>query len=194
MYICDCSRSVGAGKAMTRKTRGLTRSVMALIVPPLPAPSRPSNTMQTFSPLCRTHSCNFTSSTWSLLSSRSYSLPLSFVRSAAAAFALIVFAMFHIKLLSEFRCRDAYRGDFTYRRGDTFNRNGPSNLVDFPVIVRTEVYQAAAHWCVVSLTRFSVLAWAWLPPTPWKSLTSAKARSSGSLKKRSADRCKRANS
>ena len=28
--------------------RGLTRSVIALIVPPLPAPSRPSKTMQTF--------------------------------------------------------------------------------------------------------------------------------------------------
>src|SRR5271157_872768 len=84
MYIWDCSRSVGVGKAITRKTRGLTRSVIALIVPPLPAPSRPSNRMQTFRPLCRTHSCNFTSSTWSLLSSRSYSLPLSSLRSAAA--------------------------------------------------------------------------------------------------------------
>ena len=50
MYICDFSRSVGAGRATTRNTRGLTRSVMALIVPPLPAPSRPSNTMQIFSP------------------------------------------------------------------------------------------------------------------------------------------------
>src|SRR5262249_20517340 len=77
MYIWDCSRSVGAGRAITRKTRGLTRSVMALIVPPLPAPSRPSNTMQTFSPSCRTHSCSFTSSTWSFLSSGSYSLPFS---------------------------------------------------------------------------------------------------------------------
>src|SRR5215472_15246175 len=48
MYICDFSRSVGAGSAATRKMRGLTRSVMALIVPPLPAPSRPSKRMQTF--------------------------------------------------------------------------------------------------------------------------------------------------
>jgi len=31
--------------------RGLTRSVIALIVPPLPAPSRPSNTTQTFAPV-----------------------------------------------------------------------------------------------------------------------------------------------
>ena len=38
------SRSVGAGSAITRNTRGLTRSVIALIVPPLPAPSRPSKT------------------------------------------------------------------------------------------------------------------------------------------------------
>ena len=35
--------------------RGLTRSVIALIVPPLPAPSRPSKRMQTFNPLCTTH-------------------------------------------------------------------------------------------------------------------------------------------
>src|SRR5512132_4027958 len=47
MYICDFSRSVGAGSATTRKTRGLTRSVIALIVPPLPAPSRPSKMMHT---------------------------------------------------------------------------------------------------------------------------------------------------
>ena len=33
MYIWDFSRSVGAGSAMTRNTRGLTRSVMALIAP-----------------------------------------------------------------------------------------------------------------------------------------------------------------
>ena len=39
------SRSVGEGKATTRKIRGLTRSVMALMVPPFPAPSRPSKTM-----------------------------------------------------------------------------------------------------------------------------------------------------
>ena len=46
MYICDLSRSVGAGSATTRNTRGLTRSVIRLIVPPLPAVSRPSKTMQ----------------------------------------------------------------------------------------------------------------------------------------------------
>ena len=50
MYIWLFSRSVGAGSATTRNTRGLTRSVIALMVPPLPAPSRPSNTMQTFKP------------------------------------------------------------------------------------------------------------------------------------------------
>src|SRR5205085_3217791 len=44
-------RSEGAGSATTRNTRGLTRSVSALMVPPLPAPSRPSNTMQTLRPL-----------------------------------------------------------------------------------------------------------------------------------------------
>jgi hypothetical protein len=46
MYICDFSRSVGAGRATTRNTRGLTRSVIRLIVPPFPAVSRPSNTTQ----------------------------------------------------------------------------------------------------------------------------------------------------
>ena len=62
MYICDFSRSVGAGSATTRKTRGLTRSVIALIVPPLPAVSRPSKTMQTLAPDAFTHSCIATSS------------------------------------------------------------------------------------------------------------------------------------
>ena len=38
------------GSATTRNTRGLTRSVMRLIVPPLPAVSRPSKTMQTLAP------------------------------------------------------------------------------------------------------------------------------------------------
>ena len=56
MYICDFSRSLGAGSATTRNTRGLTRSVIALIVPPLPAVSRPSKTMHTFAPLAFTHS------------------------------------------------------------------------------------------------------------------------------------------
>jgi hypothetical protein len=50
MYICDVSRSVGAGRATTRNTRGLTRSVIRSIVPPLPAVSRPSNTMQILAP------------------------------------------------------------------------------------------------------------------------------------------------
>ena len=62
MYICDCSRSVGAGRATTRNTRGLTRSVIRLIVPPLPAVSRPSNTMQILAPDVLTHSCMATSS------------------------------------------------------------------------------------------------------------------------------------
>ena len=50
------SRSDGAGSATTRKTRGLTRSVMARIVPPFPAPSRPSNTTMIRAPVCLTHS------------------------------------------------------------------------------------------------------------------------------------------
>jgi hypothetical protein len=71
MYICDVSRSVGAGRATTRNTRGLTRSVIRLIVPPLPAVSRPSNTMQILAPDALTHSCMATSSPCSRRISRS---------------------------------------------------------------------------------------------------------------------------
>src|SRR4051794_13894455 len=74
MYIWLFSRSVGADSATTRNTRGLTRSVMRLIVPPFPAVSRPSKTMQTLAPERLTHSCMATSSPWSRSSSASYSL------------------------------------------------------------------------------------------------------------------------
>src|SRR3954468_24835353 len=77
MYIWLFSRSLGAGSATTWNTRGLTRSVIALMVPPLPAPSRPSNTTQTLRPLCCTHCCSLTSSTCSFFNSLSYALPLS---------------------------------------------------------------------------------------------------------------------
>src|SRR6478735_4756383 len=62
MYICDFSRSVGVGSAMCLNTRGLVRSVIRRIVPPLPAESRPSKTMQIFAPVALTHSCMATSS------------------------------------------------------------------------------------------------------------------------------------
>src|SRR6202034_332539 len=74
MKIWDFSRSDGAGSATTRNTRGLTRSVIALITPPLPAASRPSNTTTTRKPLCLTHSCKPQSSTCSSRSAFSYSL------------------------------------------------------------------------------------------------------------------------
>ena len=51
MNSWDFSRSEGAGRATTRNTRGLTFSVIALMVPPLPAASRPSNRMMTLQPL-----------------------------------------------------------------------------------------------------------------------------------------------
>jgi hypothetical protein len=41
--------------------RGLTRSLIALIVPPLPAPSRPSKRIQTRRPLWTTHCWSLTS-------------------------------------------------------------------------------------------------------------------------------------
>ena len=78
MYICDFSRSVGAGSATTRNTRGLTRSTIRLIVPPLPAVSRPSNTTQTLAPDDFTHSCMATSSACRTLIWRSYSLRFIF--------------------------------------------------------------------------------------------------------------------
>src|SRR5437763_1011796 len=51
MNIWDFWRSEGAGSATTRNVRGLTRSVSALMVPPLPAASRPSNRMMMRAPL-----------------------------------------------------------------------------------------------------------------------------------------------
>ena len=74
-YICDFSRSVGAGSATTRKTRGLTLAVIALMTPPLPAVSRPSKTMQTFAPVARTHSCIATNSACSGSRCLRYFLP-----------------------------------------------------------------------------------------------------------------------
>ena len=85
MYICDFSRSVGAGRATTRNTRGLTRSVIRLIVPPFPAVSRPSNTMQIFAPDALTHSCMATSSPCSSFISRSYSFRFIFGGGPASA-------------------------------------------------------------------------------------------------------------
>ncbi len=99
-YIWDLSRSVGAGRATTRNTRGLTRSVIRLIVPPFPAVSRPSKTRQTFAPDALTHSCIATSSPCRRRSSRSYSLrfifsgeawPTSAVAAADAADCLLLF-------------------------------------------------------------------------------------------------------
>ncbi len=47
---------------MCLNTRGLVRSVIRRMVPPLPAESRPSNTMQTLAPAALTHSCMATNS------------------------------------------------------------------------------------------------------------------------------------
>jgi hypothetical protein len=85
MYIWDFSRSVGAGRATTRNTRGLTRSVIRLIVPPFPAVSRPSNTMQSLAPVALTHSCMATSSPCRRRISPSYSLRFIFADGLAVA-------------------------------------------------------------------------------------------------------------
>src|SRR5512140_2277680 len=91
MYIWVFSRSEGAGRATRRKTRGLTRSVMALIVPPLPAASRPSKTIMTRSPLNFTHSWSLHSSPWSLRSSFVYFLVFIFFTPLGFEFLLITF-------------------------------------------------------------------------------------------------------
>src|SRR5215204_929068 len=66
------SRSVGAARATTRQIRGLRLSVILLIVPPLPAASRPSKITTTLSPACLIHSWSLISSSWSRASSSSY--------------------------------------------------------------------------------------------------------------------------
>ena len=78
MYICDLTRSSGAGSAMCLNTRGLVRSVIRRIVPPLPALSTPSNTTQILAPVALTHSCIATSSPWRILISRSYAFRFIF--------------------------------------------------------------------------------------------------------------------
>ena len=67
----------------------------ALIVPPLPAPSRPSKITMTRRPLCFTHSWSWQSSTCSRRSSFAYSLleSLPFASAFFAAFSLDFFAI-----------------------------------------------------------------------------------------------------
>jgi hypothetical protein len=61
-YIWLFSRSEGTGSATTLNTRGLTRSVIALMVPPFPAASRPSRTTTILCPVAFTHSWRWHSS------------------------------------------------------------------------------------------------------------------------------------
>jgi hypothetical protein len=65
--------------------RGLVRSVIRRIVPPLPAVSRPSNTTMILAPDAATHSCIATSSPWSRRISTSYSFVFILGRAALAA-------------------------------------------------------------------------------------------------------------
>src|SRR6478672_4884049 len=87
MYICDFSRSVGVGRAMCLNTRGLVRSVILRIVPPLPAESIPSKTRQSLAPEDLTHSCIATSSPCRRRISFSYCFLFSFGREASPAAA-----------------------------------------------------------------------------------------------------------
>src|SRR5690349_17635916 len=61
------------------------------MVPPLPAPSRPSKMMQIFAPVCCTHSCSLTSSTCSFASSSRYTLFLSLSPSTGLLFGAAFF-------------------------------------------------------------------------------------------------------
>src|SRR4030067_706057 len=60
------------GSATTRAPRGFKCSTTLLIVPPLPAASRPSKISRTFCPLAMTCFCHFNSSICSFCSSSSY--------------------------------------------------------------------------------------------------------------------------
>src|SRR5659263_186574 len=68
------SRSVGEGRAAIRATRGERYSVIRLMVPPLPAASRPSKMITIRAPVPRTHCCSFASSPWRRYISVSYVL------------------------------------------------------------------------------------------------------------------------
>ena len=70
---------------MCLNTRGLVRSVIRRIVPPLPAESRPSNTMHTLAPVAFTHSCMATSSPCRRRISFSYSFLFILRREPEAA-------------------------------------------------------------------------------------------------------------
>src|SRR5215467_5066444 len=112
MYIWLFSRSDGAGSATTRNTRGLTRSVMALIVPPFPAPSRPSITTMMRSPVDFTQSWSWQSRTCSLRNSFSYSLRFIFGLAALLDFCECFMTRLRFGLLlSEAPRADGKQGD-----------------------------------------------------------------------------------
>ncbi len=72
------SRSLGLTRATTVAPRGFRCSVKRLIVPPLPAASRPSNTSTIRSPVDFTQFCSLTSSICSGRLRYSYSSRVSF--------------------------------------------------------------------------------------------------------------------
>jgi hypothetical protein len=59
------SRSVGLGNATTLTVRGLVRSVIRLMTPPLPAEPRPSKITRTRSPCRWIQYWSITSCSWS---------------------------------------------------------------------------------------------------------------------------------
>ena len=77
-YHWVCSRSLGLASATTVAPRGFRCSVKRLIVPPLPAASRPSKMITIFCPLDFTQFCSLTSSIWSGRLRYSYSARVIF--------------------------------------------------------------------------------------------------------------------
>ncbi len=87
------SRSVGAGRATMRAIRGLRYWVMVLMVPPLPAASRPSKMTTSRTPLSFTHSCTLTNSACSRYTSAAYAfLPILLAVTGGALSAVMASA------------------------------------------------------------------------------------------------------
>jgi hypothetical protein len=99
--------------------------VIRLIVPPLPAVSRPSNTMQILAPVAFTHSCMATSSPCRTLISRSYSLvfifgggPASACGARASAWCRSCLSFFFVAMsLTSDGCGDVSAGHAQFIRG-----------------------------------------------------------------------------
>ncbi len=101
-YHWVCSVSSGATSATTRVPRGFICSIILLIVPPLPAASRPSNNANMRNPSVLTCFCIFKSSICSLCNSCSYLRVNSFTQTA------LRFFFFFLSLFLKAVCSDNF--------------------------------------------------------------------------------------